>query len=132
MKKDWIYIGIFLDFRSTEELIQTFHAPIDWKRYCDHVTLAYNDGTKLQEISKQVNTRNIGRTVEFKVVAFGVSEKATAIKVELPLGVFCANKIPHITIAVSPEGKPVDSNDIQVWNDIATPIFLKGTINKHI
>jgi hypothetical protein len=56
-----------------------------------------------------------------------LSDKALAVKVKLPPGVVCANPVPHITLCVSPDGRPVDSNDIQNWHEIES-LDLWGTL----
>jgi hypothetical protein len=41
------------------------------------------------------------------------------------------NKIPHITIAINPNGgKAFMSNDITDWNTLETPITLYGIITE--
>ena len=60
MKKTWIYYGIFFSDKTKRAILE--HAkhwiyekfnneiPDDWKIYCDHVTLVFNDGSpKAQE-----------------------------------------------------------------------------------
>ena len=123
--KNWIYIGIFLDTLTKNLLKQRFSLPEGWMEYCDHMTVVYNDGSELSKIVKEANKSNMGKRHTLKIVAIGVSEKAIAVKVQLPFGVVCANKIAHITLGTSPEGKPVDSNDITIWNDII-PEYING------
>jgi len=64
------------------------------------------------------------------VVSLGVSDKAMAVKVK---GGSTYNKIPHITLAVSPTGKPKDSNDIQTWKAVPNNknIKLKGIVKEY-
>ena len=38
-------------------------------------------------------------------------------------------KIPHITIAVAPGAKPVESNYISTWKELDNPIILKGKVD---
>ena len=54
-----------------------------------------------------------------------MSDKAIAIRVN---GEMSANAIPHITIACSPTGKPVDSNKITNWREI-DPFTISGKID---
>jgi len=126
--KDWIYIGIFLKEKSKKELMDTYKLPEGWMYYCDHMTVVYNDHSELAEIVKQINMNNLGKLFTLKVIAVGVSEKALALKVELPVTVVCANKIPHITVGVSLDGKPVDSNNITTWNNCWNYIEVIGTM----
>ena len=126
--KSWIYVGIFLDEESAKELKELYQLPDGWKEYYDHMTVVFNDDSELSKIVKQANAENIGEFYPLKAVAIGISDKAMALKVELPIGVVCANEIPHITLGTSPEGSPVDSNDITIWNTISEPLFIGGTM----
>ena len=57
-----------------------------------------------------------------------------AIQVECSTAV-SNNKIPHVTIAISPNGRPKDSNDIQEWTDVKgtkQAIVLNGTVKEFI
>ena len=54
-----------------------------------------------------------------------------AVKVNLPKGIVCANEIPHVTLGVSLEGKPVDSNAITIWNTITKPFRIKGKMKTY-
>ena len=125
--KNWIYIGIFLEEDSKKELKECYQIPSDWKEYYDHITIVFNDGSELSRVVKEMNMENVGEFYSIKITGVGVSEKALALRVELPTCVVCANKIPHITIGVAPDAKPVDSNDITIWHDI-DPIHVGGTM----
>lgn len=126
---DWIYMGIFLDDDSKDYLKKYYSLPKDWKGYYDHMTIVFNDGTELSKIVKEINDKHIGKRCTIRVVAIGISEKAIAVKVELPLGIVCANKIPHITLGVAPGCKPVDSNDITIWNKVSRDFaYLTGSV----
>ena len=125
--KNWIYIGIFLEEDSKKELKECYQIPSDWKEYCDHITIVFNDGSELSRVVKEMNMENVGEFYSIKITGVGVSEKALALRVELPTCVVCANKIPHITVGVAPDAKPVDSNDITIWHDI-DPIHVGGTM----
>lgn len=94
------------------------------------MTVVFNDGSKFAEIVKSANVRNMNKQFSLEVVAVGISEKAMAVKVNLPIGIVCANKIPHITLGVSLEGKPVDSNAITIWNTIE-PFCIKGEMKTY-
>ena len=117
MEKNWIYIGIFLEESSKCMLRQFYQIPEDWKEYYDHVTITFNDGSELSRVVKEMNRDNIGEFYTFKVTGIGVSEKALALRVELPTFVVCSNKIPHITLGVAPNATPVESNNITIWYD---------------
>lgn len=129
IEKNWIYIGIFLDKKSREKLKTLYPTPENWNEYYDHMTVVFNDGTDIANAVKSINETNIGKVFKLNVVSVGVSDKAFAIHVELPLGVVCANKIAHVTLAVSDNGSAVDSNYITNWSDIYTPFEITGTMD---
>lgn len=130
--KDWLYVGIFLVELSKNTLKEHYPIPKGWKKYYDHMTVVYNDGSQFAKNVKFINERHFCKRLTLRVIAVGISEKAMAVKVELPQGVVCANKIPHITLGVSPDGKPVDSNDITNWNTIHTPFYLTGIMMPYL
>jgi hypothetical protein len=125
--KNWIYLGIFLDDESKEDLKELFPTPKGWKEYYDHMTVVFNDGSRIANIVKEYNETNIGGEFPLVITGVGISENAMAVKVKLPLGVICTNPIPHITLCVSPEGKPSDSNNIEIWHDV-DQVELWGTM----
>ena len=53
--------------------------------------------------------------------------QAMAFRVDLPDGKSTKNNVPHITTLVGPNGKPVNSNEIDTWNEI-TPFNVKGKV----
>jgi hypothetical protein len=58
----------------------------------------------------------------------GMSMMAFAVKVE---GYPSKNEIPHITIAINPDGgKPVMSNNIKKWDKLNKPIRLTGIVTE--
>ena len=129
MNNDWIYIGIFLDEKSKKLLKKLYPLPADfWVEYYDHMTVVFNDNTKLAYDIKLINDHNIGKKFKLKLVGPGISEKAYAVQVELPKGVVSANKITHITLATCKPngGKAVDSNYITNWSKIYDNVYLTG------
>lgn len=127
MEDKWIYVGIFLDEDSKADLMNLYPTPTGWKPYYDHMTVVFNDGSYLAKVVKDFNESNLEEDFPLEVVAIGISEKAMAVKVRLPLGVVCANSIAHVTLSVSSNGKPSDSNNIQIWHEVE-PIELWGTM----
>ena len=125
---NWIYAGIFLDNKSKSKLKNKFIIPDGWRKYFNHMTIVFNDGSDKAAKIKSIVDKIINREVRLKVVSSGISDKAYAVHVELPAGIPCANKISHITLATSPEGKPVDSNYIEDWIDIHEEIYVTGKI----
>ena len=122
----WIYFGIFLDKPSKDRLRMYFDIPEDWKWYGDHVTLCFNDGSELSKIAAEVNKGYVGAERSFDVTGIGISDKAIALRVQLPIGVVCTNRVAHVTIGC--KNKPVDSNAITIWHDIAS-FPLSGEID---
>lgn len=128
MENDWIYLGVFLDDFSKDFLKKYYHVPEDWKKYYDHVTLAYNNGSPLMFACKEANMSHLGKHFNLRICAIGISEDAIAVKVLLPLGLVCANKTPHITLAVRPGSSPAKSNDITIWNEITDKCVVTGIV----
>ena len=122
----WIYVGIFLDKFSKERLRMNFDIPEGWKWYGDHVTLCFNDNSILSKVASEINAGYVGAERKFKVTGIGISENAVALKVQLPIGVVCTNKVAHITIGA--KTKPVDSNAIEIWHDIDS-FYVYGKID---
>jgi hypothetical protein len=126
MERNWIYFGIFLDKLSKERLRMNFDIPEGWKWYGDHVTLCFNDNSVLSKVASEINAGYVGAERKFKVTGIGISENAVALKVQLPIGVVCTNKVAHITIGA--KTKPVDSNAIEIWHDIDS-FYVYGEID---
>lgn len=123
---NWQYYGVFLDDKSKSIIVREFRdlIPSDWKKYADHITVQYNDYSQ-DAISKgRALSSKLGHEYSAQIVAVGKTDTAIALKVD---GIETANKIAHITLAVSPEGKPVDSNKITEWNPVG-PIEINGAL----
>ena len=134
MIKDWIYIGIFIDGLSKAQNIQALEKnnitiPDGWKLFNHHMTLAFNNGSKDALNTYDYYHKLFGITTNITVDGIGVSEDAIAMRVRFTNPI--TNKIPHITIATPPNGKPVNSNKITKWIDIE-PYDIKGVINEFI
>ena len=139
MKKTWIYYGIFFSDKTKQAILEyakywiykkfNNDIPDDWKIYCDHVTLVFNDGTaKAQEDADFYENQMLGQSGCLSITDIGISNKAIAFKV----GYYgkIANRIPHITVAVAPDAKPVNSNDIENWYNLGETFYVTGKINK--
>lgn len=128
-KSKWIYLGVFLDEKSKTRLMELANEMNNipdksWKFYCHHMTLAYNDKSeKASEIFDYYHPF-LGEYVTLLATEIGVSDKAVAVKMEWDSP--SCNKINHITIAVSPDGKPVDSNKITNWKPLSYCLPLLG------
>ena len=118
-KKTISYSAVVLDHESSESLLDTFNGeiPDGWKKYGHHMTIA---------LGKAVEDENLMGSVQTLIVTqIGISDMAVAVRVE---GFPSKNKIPHITLAVNPEGgKPFMSNKIEEWEDIV-PFEITGEV----
>ena len=131
MLENWIYFGVFLDADESERvynIVNSLHGidiPDDWRKYTSHMTIIYNNKSEIAQAWAKATAPRVGEDVLLKATYVGVSDKAIAIRVN---GEMSANAIPHITIACSPTGKPVDSNKITNWREIV-PFSISGRID---
>ena len=131
MLENWIYFGVFLDADESERVYNIVNSlpgidiPDDWRKYTDHMTIIYNNKSEIAQAWAKATAPRVGEDVLLKATHVGVSDKAIAIRVN---GEMSANAIPHITIACSPIGKPVDSNKITNWRKIV-PFTINGKID---
>lgn len=105
-----LYSAVVLDEQSHSLLLSKLnkYIPERWNKIAHHMTIKFGAGVD--------NEEDLGKTVALRVAEIGVSEMAIAVKVT---GYPSNNKIPHITLAVNPDGgKPVMSNDIKYWKPI--------------
>ena len=113
------YSAVVLDHESSELLLDTFNdeIPDGWKKYAHHMTIS---------LGKAVEDENLLGSVQTLIVTqIGKSDMAVAVRVE---GFPSKNKIPHVTLAVNPEGgKPFMSNKIEEWEDIV-PFEITGEV----
>ncbi len=118
-KKTISYSAVVLDHESSELLLNKFNGeiPDGWKKYAHHMTIA---------LGKAIEDENLlGSSQTLIVTQIGKSDMVMAVRVE---GFPSKNKIPHITLAVNPEGgKPFMSNKIEEWNDIE-PFEITGEV----
>ena len=89
------------------------------------MTIIYNNKSEIAQAWAKSTAPRVGEDVLLKATHVGVSDKAIAIRAN---GEMSANAIPHITIACSPTGKPVDSNKITNWREIV-PFTISGKID---
>jgi hypothetical protein len=118
-KKTISYSAVVLDHESSELLLNTFKGeiPDGWKKYAHHMTIA---------LGKAIEDENLlGSSQTLTVTQIGKSDMVIAVRVE---GFPSKNKIPHVTLAVNPEGgKPFMSNKIEEWKDIE-PFEITGEV----
>lgn len=109
-QSDVLYSCVLLDKASHNALLERFsmEIPKGWKTFAHHMTIAFGKGVD--------NKEDLGKQVALRVTKVGLSDMAMAVQVE---GYPSKNAIPHVTIAVNPDGgKPVMSNDITKWQDV--------------
>ena len=118
-KKTISYSAVVLDHESSELLLNKFNGeiPDGWKKYAHHMTIA---------LGKAIEDENLlGSSQTLIVTQIGKSDMVIAVRVE---GFPSKNKIPHVTLAVNPEGgKPFMSNKIEEWKDIE-PFEITGEV----
>jgi hypothetical protein len=118
-KKTISYSAVVLDYESSESLLNKFNGeiPDGWKKYAHHMTIA---------LGKAVEDENLLGSIQTLIVTqIGKSDMVMAVRVE---GFPSKNKIPHVTLAVNPEGgKPFMSNKIEEWKDIE-PFEITGEV----
>ena len=129
MDNNWIYYGVFLPREERAFLIERFktHIPKGWRIYCDHMTVVFNDKSENAQAWAAKCEKYIGQKANLKVTHIGISDKALALRVS---GFMSNNDIPHITIATSPHGKPVDSNYITNWVPVTETLLLSAVLDK--
>lgn len=120
-KSDVSYSCVLLDQASKTALLERnfpIDIPTDWKTFAHHMTITLGE---LKDKSE------IGQNVILQVTAVGISDMAMAVKVN---GFHSKNDIPHITLAINPDGgKPVMSNNITKWQDIK-PFIVTGVVSE--
>ena len=125
-KRNISYTAIILNEPSRKKLLNLISGliPDDWRVIAHHVTI--NLGPAKPEMEDYLNT-----TIRLLVKSIGKSDMAMAVGVEiLNPNVKSTNERPHVTIAVSPEGKPRMSNDIEKWYPINTRMYLSGKLEE--
>jgi len=104
-----LYSCVLLDNQSRTTLLDIIgdKIPEGWKVIAHHMTI---------NMGELKDKTDIGKDVTLTVEAIGLSDMAMAVKVS---GYPSKNEIPHVTIAVNPNGgKPVMSNQITNWTPI--------------
>eukprot|EP01119_Soliformovum_irregulare_P001909 TRINITY_DN1177_c0_g1_i1.p1 TRINITY_DN1177_c0_g1~~TRINITY_DN1177_c0_g1_i1.p1 ORF type:complete len:430 (-),score=112.28 TRINITY_DN1177_c0_g1_i1:35-1324(-) len=120
------YTGAVLDHEGHRLLLERFSPPDpSWRPYAHHCTI------KLGSIRGEEEELGLklGDVVKFEAIAVGASDFAMAVQVR---GITSRNATPHITLYVSPDGKPFMSNDIREWKELESPILLSATIKEFV
>lgn len=111
-----LYSAIVLEEASQNVLFSNVGKmiPEGWVKYGHHMTI--NMGP--------LKDKSILGTEQYLVVnKVGISDMAMAVAVQSDIET--KNEIPHITVAINPDGgKPVMSNDITNWQDVRMFILL--------
>lgn len=125
-----VYFGAFLNDESKVLLMEKFGdcVPDGWRTICNHCTLSFGDPSDNREVFDYIATF-LGKTVEFEVVSIGISDDAIALGVAG--NIKSKNTIPHITLAIPPGGKPVNSNKIEDWRDIEGHYTVCGVVDSY-
>jgi len=124
MHSQKMFASLVLDTNSKNKLLDSVskYIPEGWKVIAHHMTINFGKG--LPEDLKN----DLGQTKMITASEIGISEMAIAVKVN---GYHSDNAIPHITIAINPNGgKPVMSNDITDWKPLESPISLSGVVTE--
>lgn len=120
-QSDILYSAVVLDEGSRAALLSRVEdvIPNDWKLIAHHMTIVFGKPVPNQE--------DLGKQVTLTVTELGLSDMAMAVRVD---GYPSNNNIPHITIAINPDGgKPVMSNDITNWRKIK-PFNIMGVVTE--
>ena len=116
-----LYSAVVLNDNSKCDLLNRLEGqiPEGWNIIAHHMTIVFGKPVPNQE--------DLNKDVTLTVTELGLSDMAMAVKVE---GYPSNNAIPHITIAVNPNGgKPVMSNDITEWTKI-NPFKVVGKVTE--
>ena len=119
-ESDVLYSAVVLDSGSRSSLLSMVEneIPDGWNIIAHHMTIT---------MGELKDKTDLGKDVTLKVTEMGLSDMVMAVKVE---GYVSKNEIPHITIAVNPNGgKPVMSNDITKWVKIK-PFNVIGKVTE--
>jgi hypothetical protein len=114
--------AVVLDDASRNRLISEYKSqiPEGWEIIGHHMTI---NPFGLVDSSLE------GKSVNLKVIAVGLSDKAIAVKVSGYEGK-TNNAFPHVTIAIDRKNgaKPKDSNEIKNWTPVLNGATLTGII----
>lgn len=126
--------GIFLtgEDRYYLQSVMSNLIPEGWKVKCHHATIAHQSdlGRSTPWVKRYVEdwveTRK--NTTEILIAThFGQNENSIALKVVSP-SFPCLSGVPHITVAISPNGKSSDSRLITDWLPLKNRIQLVGLV----
>lgn len=122
--KPKMFASLVIDDSYRLKLIQStsHYIPEGWKVIARHMTINFGKGLP-ENLKSDLEEKKL-----IKATEIGISEMAVAVRVE---GYHSDNKIPHITLAVNPNGgKPVMSNDITEWEPLDSYINVYGVVSE--
>lgn len=100
-----------------------FTIPEGWEVHCNHITLIHNSHENWNVIADLL-MNFIGDYKKFKIVGVGQSKYAMALAVDT----HTVNSRSHITIAVAPDHKPSESNNIHNWERLYCTEEFEGRV----
>lgn len=123
------YVGCFLDYAELSEKVKDLRQnPLQNEKYKPHVTFEY------KPIS--VNKELLGQKIFVTIIGYGNNGENEGLQVSLS----CDNELlnsmiqnidrPHITLAVSSSGKPVNTKFLDFYP--IEPIHIVGVYGGHI
>lgn len=115
-----LYTCVLLDEQSKQTLLDKVgnFIPKDWIKIAHHMTITFGESK---------DKSDLGKDVVLTVTKIGLSDMALAVQVE---GFSSMNEIPHITIAINPDGgKPAMSKNITKWQDIKS-FMVRGIVSE--
>lgn len=132
------YVGIFFDQRSLRTLDALFEESCHTEhKKCVtedlHTTLVFVGGKKVDLLDEVLAWEGAPVTLLLQAIAY--DDRVVTVSVKLPEGVPCANRYPHVTLALTPGVPAVESNDLLAkvaegtgkYHKLA-PLELKGIV----
>ena len=132
--RNWIYYGIFLTEDSKKKLLDAVRRwfiennqrfPEDWRIICEYMTLVYNDGSASRQMLANEYKPFLNQEETLDCISIGVSTRAIAVEIDFPT----QNRRSHVTVAVAPGARTVESNAIETWFEFKK-MSLKGTYKR--
>jgi len=116
MKNNIEYYGLVLEPSTHERLVRIYanYIPTGWRLFCHHMTIVHA-ADRRKDLQADAFFM-LGENHSMIIHAIGISDRAVALRVVTD--VHSAKEIKHITLAVAPGAKPVESNQITHWERI--------------
>lgn len=122
----YIYTGVFFDAAELSEKFAKYVGEETLSNIIKnpHVTFTFRP--------KEVDAGLFGQPVTFKVIGYACDGKNQGLQVEVLsihsslLSEYGTIKVPHITISVSEDGRPVDTGKLD-FKPISVPFEVVGT-----